>query len=275
MEELDIDYIEIDWRATPADKVLEQINSQELDLLIWGLQDPFERPNIMKAAKAKRRAFWGADLRDERTGGFPNKYLRDVVDFTMQSNAGLLELWEKHTGVPSYYVGQAGFEGKRIESKHMNLDVVFIGGRINSGFLGQRFHLMKEIHHPITHLNEDTLPKRMQLYAEMPTIYSTAKICFDSSQVWDIEKYCSARYFHIAANGGFSICKRFPGCEDLFPEGVGKMYFDTATEATNLLRYYSRSGAGPERKKIAELGQKHALAYHTYTNRIHDICQLL
>lgn len=276
MRELEIDYYPLDWRATSAENILQMINSiHDLDLLIWGLFDPFERPDIMKAAKANKRAFWCADLRDDRTGGYPKKDLSSLLDFTMQSNNGLLDLWEKHQHIPSYYIGQAGFEGQLIDSPYRDLDCVFIGGKLEGGLHGERMKMLKQIDFPFEHINKDTLPERMEIYAEMPTIYSTAKICLEASQVWDVDKYCSARYFHIAANGGFSIAKRFEGCEDLFPEGVGKIYFDTPEEATELLKYWSRPTKAAERRSIAAAGKEHALSYHTYTNRIHDICNLL
>ena len=276
MRELGIEYYPIDWRVLGTDQVLEQINSiDDLDLLIWGINDPFERPDVMKQAKAAKRAYWCADLRDERLGGFPTWDLRGVIDFTLQSNAGLLNLWEKHQHVPSYYAGQAGFEGELIETPYTFLPAVFIGGEINSGPLKERYELFKQIDFPFTWLNEQSLDKRMELYAQMPSIYSTAKVCLESSQIWDVYKYSSARYFHIACNGGFSIAKRFAGCEELFPEGVGKIYFDTAGEATKLLHYWTRPTKKAERDQIAVAGKEHALKYHTYTNRIDDICQLL
>lgn len=274
MKELGIDYFPIDWRALSSEQVLEQVNSiDDLDLLIWGLNDPFERQDIMRATKAKRRTYWCADLRDERTGGFPTWDLRGLLDFTCQSNAGLLKFWERHQQIPSYYVGQAGFEGEIIESPYANLDVVFIGGRIDSGLLAQRYNLFKAIDFPISWINEDTLEKRMEIYAQMPTIYSTAKICLEASQVWDVYKYSSARYFHIACNGGFSIAKRFEGCEELFPNHYGKLYFDTPEEATRLINdmLYMRE----ERTAIAQRGKEWALKHHTYKNRIEEICKRL
>lgn len=275
MEANDVEYHEIDYRNNPSHLVQKRINELDADLLIWGLLDPFENPTFVKNCHAKVRAYWHADLRDKRTGGYPNWDMRSQVDIGFLSNAGLCDLYATETKVPCHYIGQAGFKGDLIESPHANKDVVFIGGKIQGGLHGQRYEMFKQIQHPFDWINEETLPKRMEIYAQMPTIYSTAKICLDASQVWDVDKYCSARYFHIAANGGFSICKRFEGCEDLFPEGVGKAYFDTAEEADMLIKFWLKEENDEERQRIALLGQQRALALHTYANRVAEIIELI
>ena len=275
MEANDIDYHEIDWRTNPSHVVQEEINSLDADLLIWGLLEPFENPSFVKQCHAKMRALWHADLRDTRIGGYPNWDMRDQIDMIFLSNNGLRDFYQENTKVPTYYVGQAGFKGELVPTTYGDKDVVFIGGKIDSGILGQRMKLIKDIDHWITHINKDTLPDRMKIYEQMPSIYSSAKICFDASQIWDIDKYCSARYFHIAANGGFSICKRFPGCEELFPDCVGKVYFDTAEEANDLIEHYLKPENEETRQRIADRGQKHALKWHTYTNRVEDIIDLI
>lgn len=270
MEARGIDYHEIDWRANPAEKVLEQINALDADLLIWGLIDPFET-GIPNLARAKKRALWFAEIRDQRTGGYPNWDMRSQVDFVLLSNDGLLDFYTKHTKVPTYFVAQGGFEGQVAHS--YDYDVVFIGGKLKGGLFGRRLELIESLKNEVTHINEEALEDRMRVYREMPSIYATSKICFDASHVWDVSKYCSGRFFHIACNGGFSVCRRFPGCEEFFPEGVGKVYFETPKEADTLIDYYLDHPE--ERKEIAARGKAHALAHHTYANRVDDICALI
>jgi len=266
MEHHGVNYREFDWRNNPEEEALKAVEDFKPDLVIYGLSDVLTSA-FANELKGMKRAFWWAEYRDKLTGGYMDANLTSIIDYFFVSNDSQREFYREHAGLPAIYLGQAGFKGEVV--KDYDYDVIFIGGKVNNGIMGARYRLFQELETPYTHLNEDTLEKRMKLYAAMPSIYNTSKICLDASHSWRSKYYVSGRYYHIACNGGFSVCKRFPGCEDLFPTGVGKVYFDTPREADELLLYYLQHE--DERKEIAMKGQAHALEHHTYNNRIETL----
>ena len=72
--------------------------------------------------------------------------------------------------------------------------------------------------------------------------------------------------------GGCAVAKRFPGCEELFPEGT-KAYFDTPEEAADKIKYYLENEE--ERNKIKIAGKKWANKYHTYDVRFKELFKKL
>ena len=76
MEANDVDYHELDWRNNPSHIIKQRIKELDPDVLIWGLLDPFENPGFVKDCHARVRALWLADLRDKRTGGYPDWDMR-------------------------------------------------------------------------------------------------------------------------------------------------------------------------------------------------------
>lgn len=271
MKERGVDYRDFDCRVQSADEIVDGITAFNPDLLIYGLLDALISILPARLWAIKKKALWFAEMRDERTGSYLSHELVSPVDYIFLSNDGQKDFVENMTGKPVFYVGQAGFEGEFTQP--YNYDVVFIGGHIDKGVFGQRYQLFQKIKTLVTYINEVEIADRMRIYREMPSIYSTSKICLEASQVWDVNKYASGRYFHIACNGGFSVAKRFLGCEELFPEGIGKVYFDTPEEADNLIAYYLQYPE--ERQEIARKGKDHALKYHTYTNRVDDIIKIV
>jgi spore maturation protein CgeB len=103
----------------------------------------------------------------------------------------------------------------------------------------------------------------------MPLYYGSSKLCFDVSRDWTIRKYASNRYYVIAGNGGLGLCRRFPGCEEQYPEGVGKVYFDEIEDMLEKARYYIEHDE--ERNKIKQAGLDWTKKYHTYPVRIKEI----
>ena len=185
------------------------------------------------------------------------------------SNNSQKEYWKQKIGVEAHFVAMAGTPVKDIQfDLQYNNDVVYIGFVTDNTKRGDLIRQMM-LKTNIAIINEQGIFERMEVYREMPKIYGSAKICLDISYTWDADKYTSSRYYVIANCGGFSLCKRFVGCEELYPTGVGKVYYDTAEEFLKLKDYYLKHPE--ERDEIRQKGLEHSREHHTYKNRIKKI----
>jgi len=276
MEELDIDYYEIDLVYFNKEQVIKEVRDYQPDLLIYGLTDVFYQDyykEIRECMKGKI-AFWYADYVDDRNPHVLNINLKKYIDYMFVSNDAQKEYWKQKIGVEAHFVGQAGTPVDKIQfNPKYNVDVVYVG------FLSDdpedlRGTFLKQImsRTPVTVTNKLTVDERKEIYRNMPKIYGSAKICLDISYTWEAEKYTSNRYYVIANCGGFSLCKRFLGCEELYPTGIGKVYYDTVDEFLELKDYYLNNHE--EREEIRIKGLEHSRKYHTYVNRIQDILNI-
>jgi len=273
MEELDIDYYEIDLRYFNKEQVINEVRNYQPDLLIYGLTDVFYQnyyKEIREVMKGKI-AFWYADYVDDRNDNVLNIDLKDYIDYMFVSNDSQKEYWKQKIGVEPYFVAMAGTPVTEIQfDKKYDNDIVYIG-LVSDDPKNLRGSIIKQIIEktPVTIINERQIDERMRVYREMPKIYGSAKICLDISYTWEVEKYTSSRYYVIANCGGFSLCKRFPGCEELYPNKIGKIYYDTVDEFLKLKDYYLKY---PEKREVIRIrGLEHSKRYHIYRNRIQDI----
>ena len=104
---------------------------------------------------------------------------------------------------------------------------------------------------------------RAKVMKEMPSIYRSSKISLDWSHFTDIPGYTSNRFLIITASAGFAMTKRFPGCEEWYPEGT-RVYFDTEEEFLEKREFYLTHEE--EREAIRIKGYAHA-QLHTYEDR--------
>jgi len=280
MEKLDIDYYEIDLLYFNKEQVIKEVRDYQPDLLIYGLTDVFYQnyhKEIRECMKGKI-AFLYADYVDDRNPNVLNIDLKDYIDYMFVSNDAQKEYWKQKIGIEPYFIPMAGTPIDKIQfDPKYNDDVVYIGF-VPDDPSDERGIIIKQIIEktPVTIINGHQTEERMNIYREMPKIYGSAKICLDISYTWEAEKYTSNRYYVIAGYGGFSLCKRFPGCEELYPTGIGKVYYDTVDEFLELKDYYLKHPE--EREEIRMKGLKYSRKYHTYVNRIKDIlkiCKLL
>jgi len=276
MEKLGIDYYEIDLVYFNKEQVIKEVRDYQPDLLIYGLTDVFYQnyyKEIRDVVKGKI-AFWYADYVDDKSRDVLDINLKKYIDYMFVSNDAQKDYWKQKIGVEAHFIGQAGTPVDNIQfDPKYNYDVVYIG-LVSDDPLNLRGVLLKQMIEktPITVINEREIGARMGVYREMPKIYGSAKICLDISYTWEAEKYTSNRYYVIASYGGFSLCKRFPGCEKLYPTGIGKIYYDTVDEFLELKDYYL---AHPEERDIIrKKGLKHSRKYHSYTNRIQEILNI-
>ena len=264
-----IDYKFIDCRARLS--WAKDVIQYEPDLVVYLLMDALisndDAYQVKRQLPDVKTVMWYGDLRDERTGGIPHIDFTDVLDRFFVSNDGQHRFWKAMVGLEGEYLPLAcDYKVEREYDERYAYDVVFIGGMYR-GVLGRRTKLLNKIMEEIDvkQINEESPKRRALVYKNMPKIYGSSKISLDVSNFWDIPGYTSNRGFIIPMYSGFSLSKRFPGCEDLFEDEKHKVYFDTAEDAIDKIKYYLNNKE--EREKIREAGHKHALANHTYIER--------
>jgi hypothetical protein len=212
------------------------------DLVVYALLDMVKhgdwRATIRKALPDAKIVMWYGDYRDSGTG-----YIRadmSEIDMMFVSNDAQNEWFERIWNVPKCHFLPLGSPLFDVEpNQRYAFDFVFIGGVITgSGFL-DRARIMWEYRndHGLKIINGETPEMRAKVFKEMPTIYRSSKIVLDQSHFTDINRYTSNRFWIITGSGGFALTKRWPGCEEFYPEGT-RAYFDTFEESLELRDYY-------------------------------------
>lgn len=272
------------------DAILEEIVNFNPTLIIHGMTDSLSLgwPGKMAARMYDAKqvmSMW--DYRPTRmnygdlwpTWRESGKYLSLVT----LSNKEQLEWWREDFGVDTMYWPH-GCVVKDLEfDNKYEYETVFTGDAHAFGAEGKRTPLINEIDNilkkqglsGVTWINEpggDANKDRAEVWKNLGKIYHSAKTVLDISNFWDSEGYASGRYFYTAGLGGCSISKRFPGCEELFPEGT-KIYFDTPEEAAFKIKYYIENE--DERNKIKIAGKKWANKYHNYSVRFKELFKYL
>ena len=248
----------------------EEIIEYQPDLVIYGLIDMVRKPNarqkLRKALPDAKIVMWYGDLRNE----FTTQIRGDMgeIDAMFVSNAAQNEYYQNKWLVPECHFLPLGSPVYQPEiADKFKLDFIFVGATISSKGFEDRAKIMWHLRDnglKIIDAPAHTKPKlRAKILEELPTLYRNAKISLDWSHFTDIEGYTSNRYWIITGAGGFALTKRFPGCEDFYPEDT-RAYFETPDEALELRDYYL---ANPEeREKIRATGHKQA-EKHTYRYR--------
>lgn len=199
------------------------------------------------------------------------------LDLVTLSNKNQIDWWkdEFKTKV-EYWPHGCVVQGAQYDPVYEK-DTVFLGSRNLSAPYGERVKLLDEIirHTPVEWINEaggDSDPARRVVWQNIGKIYYSAKTALDISHFWDAEGYASGRYFYSAGLGACSISKRFPGCEELFPEGT-KIYFDTPEEAVDKIKFYVANEK--ERNEVKKKGKEWANQHHNYVVRFRELFKML
>lgn len=199
------------------------------------------------------------------------------------SNKEQLGWWKEDFGVDTiYWPHGCVVRDTEFDMQYEN-EVVFTGDAHSFGAESKRTPLINEIDRILKEdglsgvkwINEpggDANSNRAIIWQNLGKIYHSAKTVLDISNFWDSEGYASGRYFYTAGLGGCSISKRFPGCEELFPEGT-KAYFDTPEEAAFKIKYYINNEE--ERNNIKKNGKEWTNKYHTYNVRFKQLFKYL
>lgn len=267
---------QVDVRATKPEQQLAALAAFDPELIIYGIDDVIYS-GVYTAIREKFTCpifMWYCELRNEETGGTFDNDLEKYIDILFLTNDGQEDYYKKKNKLKQVkYLPQAG-NPVDIPFYHETwaYDAVFIGTKESSGFWGRRDQFLEVFRRSglkFEHINGGTPAEKMMWYQRMSLIYGSSKICLDISHAWHVRKYCSNRYYVIPSRGGFSLTKRFPGCEEQYPEGVGKVYFDTTEEMLEKANYYLAHE--DERHDIRLKGLEHCKQNHTYIHRIKEM----
>jgi hypothetical protein len=197
-----------------------------------------------------------------------------VLDAMFVSNDGQKKFWQKNLGIQEVHFLPLACEPleKPIIDERFAFSRVFIGCKNFSTEFHKRAVLINDFEKMgVKRIDSQLEELRTQIYKNMPAIYSSSKISLDISHYTDIQGYTSVRYWEIPAMWGFALTKRFPGCEEFYPETM-RAYFDTFEEAVDKMRYYLTHET--ERKKMVRLAHKHSYN-HTHVQRFKEMFRVL
>lgn len=286
-----LDYLIVDCHQHNAHNldIGETIGNFGANLVIHGMTDSLTNQWPEKIAAVLPNAIQVMSMWDYRPFDLNYDGLWDTwtksgpyLDLVTLSNKNQLDWWAKDFGVNTMYWPH-GCVVKDIEfDEQYKCDVVFTGDRHMSGpykdrveFIDQIDNILRTKGTAITWVNKgggDADPERRQIWKDLGKIYHSAKTVLDISHFWDADGYASGRYFYTSGLGGCAIAKRFPGCEDLFPDGT-KVYFDTPEEAAQQILYYASNKKASD--IVKKKGKEWANKYHNYTVRFEQLFQEL
>lgn len=256
----------------------QEIIDYKPDVVIYGLLDIVRAQNWRKVVRSglpeAKIIMWYGDLRNPTTGQITANM--SEIDLMFVSNDAQGDYYKRQWQVPEclFLPLAATWRDPEIDPK-FSFDFVFIGGKITgSAFLDRAVEIFAFQKAGMKTIDADARTQsnlRAKVLKMMPTIYRSSKICLDQSHFTDILRYTSNRFWNITAGGGFALTKRFPGCEEFYPEGT-RAYFDSFEDALKKRDYYL---AHPkEREAIRKAGHEHA-KNHTYEQRFLQMFSLI
>ncbi len=286
LEKLGIDYFIADPSESGGTQegLTNAIVNGNPDIIIHGMTDSL---SLIIPPKVKERlpnaiqvmSMWDYRSKDMNYDGLWDKWTLSgpALDLITLSNKNQLDWWAEAFDVKTMYWPHGCVVKDTEYDDKYNYDTVFVGSRNESYPYNKRVELIDAINKnaPVTWLNEaggDSHPARIEVWKDLGKIYNSAKTVLDVSHFWDANGYASGRYFYTSGLGSCAIAKRFPGCEELFPEGT-KTYFDTPEEAAHKIKFYIDNEK--ERNKIKKAGKKWANKYHTYEVRFKELFKTL
>ena len=275
LEEIGTDYLFLCCRSD-FDYVKKTVEFKP-DLIICGLPDPLKEGDMFGVIKRKlphvKIVFWYGDLRNEKTNRLQVD-MKGKLDAMFVSNNGQEKFWQRNLNIKEVHFLPLACEvmPKPRYNPKFAFKAVFIGAKNFSTDFYQRAVLINDFEKAgVKRIDSQLRDVRMKIYQNMPAIYSTSKIALDISHYTDIKGYTSVRYWEIPAMWGFALTKRFPGCEEFYPESI-HAYFDDFTEAMEKMRYYLAHEN--ERLKMLELAHEHA-KNHTHAHRFQRMFEIL
>lgn len=261
---------------------IKEIIQWQPDLIIYGLIDMAKqqewREQVRDGCPNAKIVFWYGDARTPETGQIDPVDLSGTVDLFLASNDGLKWFQKKHFGMTPEYMPLAVYPTEKPVFSQKTLDTygdfVFIGAKANRIGFVKRMNVIQEIEDKLglRVINGGNRKERAMVYKSMPKIYGSAKFSLEISHFWDIHKYTSNRFWVIPGYWGFSLSKRFPGCEELYPEDT-RVYWNTVDELREKIEYYTKNNE--ERLRMIEKGHQHTVDNHTYKHRINSIIEML
>jgi hypothetical protein len=255
------------------------------DLVICGLPDPLKHflpygsdglnhlEDVRRKLPNAKIVFWYGDLRTKKTNKLQAN-CSGLLDAMFVSNDGQKEFWQKNLNIKEVHFLPLACEplDKPTYDERFAFDMVFIGAKSFSPEFYKRAVLINDFEKiGVKRINSRVPELRAQIYKNMPKIYSSSKISLDVSHYTDIQGYTSVRYWEIPAMWGFALTKRFPGCEEFYPESI-RAYFTDFDEAKEKMKFYLTHEN--ERKKMVEAAHKHSYN-HTHAQRFQQMFKIL
>lgn len=257
---------------------VEEIFSFQPDLVIYALKDMITkhaaaRRHIREKLPQAKIVMWYGDYRDESTG--QERADCSDLDAMFISNDAQADYYKMIWRAPVVHFLPLGCEPleQPVTDKKFAFDFVFIGGQITGTAFHSRARIIEDfkVNGGLTIVNSFEPQMRLRIFQAMPAIYSTAKISLDISHFTDVLRYTSIRYWEIPAFFGMPLTKRFPGCEEFYPENT-RAYFDTFDEAMEKKNYYLTHEA--ERQKLITRAHERS-SLHTYEQRFLQMFKIL
>lgn len=240
------------------------------DLVVYGLIDMAKRPawrqEIRERLPEAKIVMWYGDYRDMSTGQSPADM--SEMDALFISNDAQSDYYKKKWSAKDVVYLPLGspLYNTPYDPRH-DFDFVFIGGKITgSSFLERAMTIGRYQEKGGLRVIDGEVGRpwlRAKVFRSMPSIYKSSKVVLDQSHFTNVQGYTSNRFWIITGAGGFALTKRWPGCEESYPEGT-RAYFDSEEECLDKMHYYL---AHPREREVIRLaGHQHA-ANHTYDHR--------
>lgn len=248
------------------------------DLVIYALRDVILQPKWRQEVRDRLPGvpivMWYGDFRNTETTQY-DANCSTTIDAMFVSNDAQEMFYQQKWKMPKVMFLPLGCEpiAKPKIQPMYKFDFVFIGGSVTSSPFNDRAAeiLRFKIDADLTIINSFEPAMRARIMKAMPEIYSTSKISLDVSHFTDVMRYTSNRYWIIPAFWGFPLTKRFPGCEEFYPEDA-RAYFSTFEEAVEKKNYYLKNDG--ERDYLIKKMRTH-VGRHTYDVRFRKMFEML
>jgi hypothetical protein len=256
-------------------------NWDDYDLLIWWHNKP---PQIKTTADV---AWWMGDARapEKLTGSVASH-----ADYMFLCMDYLIPRYEELFRGKGFYLPQCGDDMPDPVVRSLSSKCVFLGNLpkrhvphlapITANPTDADFRkALTSVHAnriPILdHLRKSGVPVQVvsgEKYTyDQKGIYRNAQFCLAISP--QIPGYASCRLYNILAGAGFALSLKYPGMENQFENHKHLVWFESAEEAVDLIRYYETRPN--EMQEIRENGHKEYLRNHTAERRIEQIVEMV
>jgi len=249
----------------------QKIRTFKPDIVLHHMTDSFMQKLPELIGKEINQVFWSLDyrLKESNYDGYfdswldQGKYLRHIF----MSNYEQLDWWSDSFGVPTSYLPHGSYVPDKLEyDENFKYPCVFMGQKIPQEPYKNRAEFIEEIEKKVNihHIGAGG-SDRDENWKNMPKIYYSSDTVLDISHFWDVSGYCSGRFFYTSGLGGLAMIKRFPRCEELYPEDI-KVYFNEPDEAIWHILYYQNNP--DKREKIKQKAYNYGKEHHHYKRRL-------
>lgn len=273
-------------RSTLASTFLSIIKDFQPDLCHMQLQmtHAISPETIVKAKQLSPNTVfsnWSGDIRREPSNYFIE--ISKVINFSLLSNIGQIDLYKKHGGRNIYY-WQTGFDHKCFfpkNNKSFNYDIVFAGNTYGNIFPDA--HLRSKIVSELKNQFGDRAgifgngyPQEYKARSvdirEMNDIYNSSLTVLSVSNFNDEAHYFSDRLVIAMASGRPCICYRFPGWESYFKDKQDILIANNIQDIISHVNYCKQNTDNAN--LIGHNGGQLMKHEHTFMSRVIELLEL-